>query len=284
MVLMLTCMPSTSLCQTTDVFRRPDKRLTGEKARITPYMAWVTTQWDPKADAPFMPIRDELIGYRVFQGFDKTGKWRKKARDAHASWKRDWKNPQKFFAACSYFLAASGLDLTFSKEKDFQEILTDLNLAWEVFPNPPKSYLFVRMGYLYKGGDGCGHIFGELPYKLLERDPLDLAAVGAAVQELWDESRWERRQGRRGAEFEEFLLKRLAEIKRSRYWRPWAEDLFSAIYHCRALLRTRSRADLQRAVDHNAAAIKSLHPEMDKTPYLKARDLIQSRFQYMKHD
>jgi hypothetical protein len=265
-------------------FKRPTERtFIWDERRHAPHLHWVKLEWLPEADAPFQAVRDELAETRIYRGFDTSGRLRRKALRAYGAWRRDWKDPEKFYAACAYYLAAVGLDQKFREEELTKEVWTDLNLAWEIFPNPPSSYQFVRMGYLFKAGDGHAHIFGDLPNRLLERNPVDRGVLYAAVSELWDESLMNRNQPGKGEEFEELLLQHALRFMESPYAHPWDAHLLARIYRQRAL-RTHSRAELARAVRHNEEAIQRSPPEFDQTFLLRYRKWLGSDEQYMKHD
>jgi hypothetical protein len=75
------------------------------------------------------------------------------------------------------------------------------------------------MGYLYKSGSSSFHKFGDLPYRLIKRDPGDRGAVMAMVEEY----RWRKPI----PEFEHVLFQGLESASKDPRWRFWDDMGFA---------------------------------------------------------
>lgn len=248
---------------------QPPKRTHDADGRSFAKLPWVTTDWKAEADQPFLAIHKEVAVLRTYAGSrtDRTD-WAAKTKRAHAEWRVDAQNHVKLFAACAYY---GGVPPKLLTTPEFQKIQQELHLGWYILRQPPRSYLFIRMGYKFCAGDGDRHLFGDLGKALLKRDPLDRTSFRSAVRELADERPvWNERKKAtvqlpaKGLEFEEFLLKVGLAMRGKDVWRPWDDGVISDIYFARAF-RTKSRAALEKAIEWNELAIKNSPADFDKT-------------------
>jgi tetratricopeptide (TPR) repeat protein len=219
----------------------------------SPRPRWVTTKWEVKADKPYEQIANEVAAFREFKGPDVSGVWPKKARFAYTQWRKDWADPIKLFRACAYLGVANEIDPSFQKSAEKKEMARDLDLAFQLIENPPKSYLFVRMAYRMSAGNGDRLDYGDLVLHLLRRSPLDRPVLYAAVREVWAESLG---STARKTELENMILAGLLKIRGTPVWRPWDSAAIADIYWLRAE-RERSRMDIEEALRHLEDALKN---------------------------
>jgi hypothetical protein len=230
----------------------------------SPRPRWVTTKWDPKADKPFESIEKEMLPFKDFKGPDLSATWPKKAKTAYEAWKKDWHDPVKLYRACAYLINANELDPKFQRSKEKDEMYWDLNLAFQVIKNPPRSYLFVRMAYRMSAGDGEDLYYGDLARHLLKKNPHDLPVLVAASQDIWYAALGSVDRQR---ELEDQVLSGLATVKRTKAWRPWSPVAMGRIYYLRAMVE-RSVADAARAIECGEEALKNT-PKVYDTQWIK---------------
>ncbi len=261
-------------------FRRPDLVDSGN-SRINPNPKWVVDRWERMADKPFESVEAEVRRYRVFSGFASDESWEQKARSAYEAWRLDCQSTAKLYRACAYWAVAIELDQSFQKAKDFKDKKWDLIYGWDVIKLPPRSYLFVRMGYRWCGGDGHRHDFGDISTRLLARNPLDRNVVRAAVNELWDEASMGVPKPDKGELFERFILDKLKALEKTELWRPWDYYLFASVYRTRAF-RTKRRSDLDEAVKYNDLAQKKSPKEFVGYDFQRTRDQLKREYRLMR--
>lgn len=263
---------------------QPPKRTYDADGRSFAKLSWVTTEWKPEADQPFLAVHREVSVLRSYAGSrtDRTD-WAAKTKRAHAEWRVDSQNPVKLFAASAHYGGIPPKSLT---TPEFQKIQEELHLGWYVLRKPPRSYVFVRMGYRFCAGDGDRHLFGDLGKALLKRDPLDRMSFRAAVRELADERpRWSERKKTmvqlpgKGQDFEDFLLKVGLQMRGKDVWRPWDDGVISDIYFARAY-RTKSRGALEEAIEWIELAIKNSPADFDKTYLVEHRQMLDRAKQW----
>lgn len=182
--------------------------------RTDPHPRWVAVAWDAEEDAPFLPIRREVEEATADpQARDTTHKWSRKAWSAFVVWGRDCQSAVNLYRVSAYLAAAEMLDPSFTDDKDFHKMKGYVDMGWSVLREPPASYEFARRGYLSNAGDFDHHVFGDLPYRLLERDPLDRSAVIAMTREY----QWRKPV----EEFEQVMFAALERVSKTPAWRPW---------------------------------------------------------------
>lgn len=278
------------LGQHREVFQ-PPKLTVDSDERIVPHLPWLTTEWNAKEDAPFLPVVDEVKPFRVFHGFDQSGTWPRKVEHAYNEWHSDCQNVVKLFRVSAYFGVLKEIDNGTARSKRFQQMWDEVHNGWLIIKQKPKSYWFVRQGYRACAADGDRHLFGDLPEKLLARNPLDRPVFCCAVEELWAEKpHWNeklkvmKQVPGKGKEFEEFLLKVSGPIRKSEFWRPWDDTYMAEFYFAKAW-RTRRRSDLQQAIQFNDAVLKVNPPEFGpKDSIVRYGKMLESMKQYMKYD
>jgi len=231
-----------------------------DRAKTQP--AWLRLDWTAKADEPFQPIHEEVLPFRVFNGFDTKGVWAKKTMAAYNEWIKDPQDPVKLYRVSAYFGVLNGVDNATPGKTEFTERWSDVQWGWMTLKSGPPSRLFVRQGYRCSAGNGFRTQYGDLCKKLLASDPLDRSVLLAGIAELGAERmQWSKAKNRmyqlpgKGLEFEEFLLKASDRIRKSSLWRPWDEAHISDIYAVRAW-RTRKNSDLRKAIDILEKSIK----------------------------
>lgn len=265
-------------------FRAPD-RIPDADGRTFANLVWVSERWRAAEDEAFRPVQKEVAVLRTYaeSRADKTD-WAGKTRRAYAAWLVDCQDPIKLFSACAYY---GGVRPNLLGTQEFQRIREDLHLGWYVLKKPPRSYLFVRLGYKWCSGDGDRHRFGDLAKALLKQDPNDRATFRAAVRELWDERpKWNEGTKKmvqlkgKGEEFEDFLIATGLRLRTTNVWRPWDDACISDIYMARAL-RTKRVADWQKAVAYNELALKNSPPDFDAGYLREAKASIQRARRWM---
>ncbi|MEQ1936283.1 MAG: hypothetical protein ABL962_20705, partial [Fimbriimonadaceae bacterium] len=239
-----------------------------------PAPKWVTTKWEGSADAAFLPVLLECEPELVFKGFDNTGKWGAKTRAAFKAWRGDCQSAVKLFTVCRYMQVAREVDTKFRGSQESRDMLTELNIGWEILRSAPKSYEFMRMWYRCNAGDGDFHQFGDMAKLLLARNPADRGVAIAVAAELWDI--------RPNVSLEALALSSLQRAKETKYWRPWDDLHLSKVYLTRAA-RTKKRSDLALAVKHNETAFKNAPVGYDKTHIIKNREVLKDAASVMKY-
>lgn len=91
-------------------FARPPIHWDEKNDRAVKQPAWLRFDWNPKADAPFKPIYEELAPFRTFNGFDTKGVWARKTMAAYNDWIEDPQNPVKLYRVSAYFGILNGVD------------------------------------------------------------------------------------------------------------------------------------------------------------------------------
>lgn len=182
---------------------------------------WVGVPWKASEDAPFRAIRQETAKATEDPlTRDKNGVWARKATRAYEDWYGDHQDPVKLYRASSYLSAAQWLDHDFNSSQEFARMSETLNLGWSALEKPPHSYEFVRRGYLVNCSDLHFHKFGDLQFRLLDRDPADRSVIIAMAREYT----WRKPVDK----FEQRLFRSLEAIRKTPQWRPW-DDYFYAL-------------------------------------------------------
>jgi hypothetical protein len=193
---------------------RFDGDLKSTTFRLDPDPTWVNAKWDVNANEKYKAIRKEVdSATAVFGAQDKNGIWERKAKAAFDVWSQDHRNPFKLYKATSYIMAFRFLDLSFSKSKDNINRLKILNLGWSYIRKAPESYDYVRRGYLFNAGDEHNHKYGDLPKRLLQRDPYDRAVVVAMAYDYL--------MMKPHADYESLMFATFERASNTRQWKPW---------------------------------------------------------------
>lgn len=124
-------------------FRRPEV-IGGAHDRKFARLAWVTTDWNSSADAPFEAIASEYASYAVFRGFDGSGVWRSRVTSAYRAWVDDCQSPEKLFRLTLCFGILKEQDNQAARSEIFQSMRTDVRHGWHIFRGNPRSRSFAK--------------------------------------------------------------------------------------------------------------------------------------------
>jgi hypothetical protein len=177
-----------------------------------PNPIWVNVKWDDRSDAHYTKLRKERDQLFVqLRAIERPSRLVDQVKKSYILWYKDFENPERLFVACSDFVLARRAFPDFIKDKDYYLMSSNLDQGWSYIRKPPHSYEFVRRGFLFNAGDGDCHTYGDLPNRLLAKDPNDLDVALALV--------WEYRMNRLDDKFVKFMLDSLERFSKKT---PWA--------------------------------------------------------------
>lgn len=234
--------------------------------RINPNPKWVPGPWKADADRPFRAVRQEVEPVLNGIAFDERGLWAGRARRALNAWKGDCQNPIALYRLSAYALTAKAVDQNFAKASQYHEIMGMSRLGWDILESPPPSYEFARMGYLVTRNDGCFHKFGDLPFRLLEKDPGDRSVLIALV----DEYVWRKPI----PAFEQKMFRALARARQDRRWKV-SDDYFLAKAHWLYGQKNKKRGSFETAIGIVQAMLPKLPPGWKKEWYDKFLEVVR---------
>lgn len=226
-------------------------RIPSSPFRSDPHPKWVPVQWDPGEDAPYRKIRSEVdLAIAQWNGGAVPGPWPDKAREAFRRWMGDCQNPERLFRASASLGVARTLDPEFATSDECARMTAYLDEGWSILRQPPHSYEFVRQGYLSNAGDSDYHIYGDLPIRLLDRDPQDREVTLAMVREY--------RSRKPVEKFEQTLFRALDRVSKSTKWKP-RDELTEALAY-------RLYGQKHKKPDAYAVALKKARSARAKVP------------------
>lgn len=236
----------------------PDRYTDPKTMRIKDNPRWITKEFDPALDAPFLKIEREYPPKGTVS--DTSGELVRKTNAAYVLWCKNWTNPVALFRVTRLYQYAVDCNREFGSSERARQMFQVLSQAWDVLPKPPQSYRFVRRGYTFLAADSMGRRYGGLARELLELNPLDRPVLYGFISELVDEQiRTLSKDRGKYAEWEDVALAGLKRLKDANQYRPMDDLKMGSVYYSRAF-RTWKRSDLQKAIDIMVATKPKMPP------------------------
>lgn len=183
---------------------------------------WAGVEWDDQEDQRFREIKAETLAFgRTVPRTDPAGQFHQRFLEAYDRWERDHRNPAKLFTASLLFGMGEYADAKFHRRTEISTKVQNLKQGWMYLRKPPKSYEFVRRGYVLNTDTWQPMKFGDLGSRLIKRNPLDRVVILAMGREYVN--------GSKSEQFENEVIDRFRALSSTKDWKPWDEARFAAV-------------------------------------------------------
>lgn len=214
---------------------------TGQVPPDKVFHRWAKVKWVAAADAPFLPIRNEMKAARAaVKTFEFSGKLPRRADALIQAYKKRPNDAVLLYRASATYLTARSIDYTYDTGSITGWRMNVLMKGWEEIDSPP-SYEFARMGYGMVAGWPQDVDLMPLADRLLKRNPVDDLVVPGFVMEVYN------RGYDRARCVQAIQLAKAYQARHPEWAAPHA--LISTGYVAR-FMKYREKADIDAAIRH----------------------------------